>query len=170
MRYFSIFLLVLSLYLMVRSVVHEGAQSAGHVPREVPIWTLPEMDEIPQTRNWPPDHTPLTLEENDAFQRCWEPLYPRVAEKVTPGFVWELSRFGKDSMEYYARPPAVYRAEYVTWEPVARETEQKRVLMSAVLERLPAPYPIRRELRAFCLFSTESQSIEWVLLTIQLSH
>ena len=61
MRFFVLFMLCASLYFLGQSVLQEENNSSrGDTPRGIPIWTLPEMDKIPQTKDWTANATPLS--------------------------------------------------------------------------------------------------------------
>ena len=168
MRFLVFLVLCASLYFLGQSVLREdlaqrGASASGQAAQ---IWTLPEMDEIPQTKDWKPNRELLSPSEGDVFQQLWSERYPAIVERVTPALVEGLSRWGKDEMFYY-REPNIPEAERVFWLPVARDETGQKVLLEATLEPLPAPRTMRRDLKLFALFDTEKKRIYWILITIR---
>ncbi|MDO5113721.1 MAG: hypothetical protein Q4E67_05050 [Planctomycetia bacterium] len=167
MKVFALIALCVSLCFLGFSLVNEApleGGSGGYVFTR--IWSLPEMDEIPQTKDWKENHSRLTSREEEVFRKEWEAKYPDVKEYITAERVRDLSRWSREAMVYY-QEVNLPEPERLFWLPVCRDETGSRVLLSTTLEPLPGERPLHRDLKAFVLFDTNKLKIVWILVTIR---
>ncbi|MDO4576186.1 MAG: hypothetical protein Q4D98_13345 [Planctomycetia bacterium] len=165
---FPFFLFCTSLGFLGVSMIAESPFFAGEPGQEnatTQVWSLPEMDPIPQTDAWENNDTPLSEEEQKAFQKRWLEISAEVYLFITPELVRQLSRWNRDRMKCYEKTDPT-PADRVFWKPTKRDETGKRVLLYTPLEPLPSTRPMRRDLTIFALYNTETQNIDWMLVTI----
>lgn len=147
------------------SMLWEKPFAASETVKTMRVGCVPEMDEIEVEGAWQ-NRFDLNPEQKKKFREEWVRSFGDVKKFVTPERVREISRWSRPVMERY-QYVTLPNPEKMVWKTLGHDEGGRRFLLEAPLEILPSESGMKRELKTFALFSTDSAKIEWTLITIR---
>ncbi len=133
--------------------------------RSLSVGSIPEMDELEFTKDWVL-RADLNSAQKSILKKEWEKNFEDVRTFLTAERVKQMSRWSRDAMRNY-RYVTIPKPENCGWKTLCHDSAAKCFLMQTTFETLPSDPGMRRELCAWVLFDTSTETISWTLLTIR---
>jgi len=134
----------------------------------VPLWLVPEMEEIQELDKWGEYSGSKTWQTEKAvssFRPLWEKRCCEIAKSIDAARVRSLSLWAEKEMKAYRKVP---RLEAITFKPVKLNDSKTVIVMEGTAGVLPSHHKlVTRWLKIFLLFNTDTLEFEKIYVTIR---